>query len=422
MDLQPLFAILAAALGGTAVGIERQWSGHASGPDARFGGVRTFTLLGGLAGLVGWLWNAGYTGPAAVLVGSAAALIVISYAVASRRDIDATTEVAALVVIAAGILCASGRIQLASGIIAVTCLLLLEKSRLHAWVSRLNDDELRAGVRFAVMAAVVLPLLPEGPFGPLGGIKPRELWLLVLFFSGISFVAYIARRAVGARYGYPVTGLLGGLVSSTNVAITFARASHSQPGLASPLASGVLAACTVMFLRVLVVAAVLNRPLAIALLPFLAVPVAVGVVPFLFMDRRHAETDDVDGARNPLQIREAVQMAALFQVVLMASRVARSWWGQPGVLISGAVLGLTDVDALTFTMAQAAAAGVASSTAAQALAIGTLSNTILKLSAVLVLGSAPFRRAILARLLGIAIALAAAIWWMMRVTAKEVPL
>ncbi len=80
------------------------------------------------------------------------------------------------------------------------------------------------------MAVVILPLLPEGPYGPLGGIRPRELWLLVLFFAGLSFAGFIARRSVGPDRGFPVAGLLGGLVSSTNVTLTFARLSRREHG------------------------------------------------------------------------------------------------------------------------------------------------------------------------------------------------
>jgi uncharacterized membrane protein (DUF4010 family) len=191
-----LVGLLIAALGGTAVGLERQWSGHAEGPAARFGGIRTFTMLGAVAGLIGWLWNNGVRAPAGILLAGAVAIVVVGYVAASRRDVDATTEVAALVVLAAGVLAGTGAFRLASGIIAVTCLLLVEKSRLHALVQRMDDTGLRAAARFAVMALVVLPLLPEGPYGPSGGIQPRAVWALVLFFSGLSFLGYVARRIV----------------------------------------------------------------------------------------------------------------------------------------------------------------------------------------------------------------------------------
>src|SRR4029079_9789859 len=185
---------------------------------------------------------------------------------------DATTEVAALVVLAAGVLAGIDRIALAGGLAAATTLLLAEKSRLHAFVARIDGEGFRAGVRFAVLALVVLPLVPEGPFGTWGGgIRPRSLWLLVLVFAGLSFAGYIARTAVSARYGSAITGLIGGLVSSTGVTLTFARASRDPrahpvssagasgdlPDDGVPLAQGVLAACTVLVPRVLAAVAIL---------------------------------------------------------------------------------------------------------------------------------------------------------------------
>ena len=212
-----------AALGGAAVGVEREWSGHASGPAQRFGGIRTFTLLGGLSGTAGWLWANGFPVPAAVILIGAVALVVAGYVAASRRDPDATTEVAALIVLAAGVLSGIGLWTLASGIIVITAILLVEKSRLHSLVARIPDVGLKAGFRFALMAVVILPLLPEGPYGPFGGIRPRELWILVLLFTGISFLAYIIRSFLGSSMGYMVAGLLGGLISSTNVTLSFSR-------------------------------------------------------------------------------------------------------------------------------------------------------------------------------------------------------
>jgi MgtC family len=128
--------ILVAVLGGPAVGVERQRSGHAAGPEARLGGVRAFTLLAGVAGIAGYAVALGHEGLGAVVAAGALAFIVTAYVVASRRDIDATTEVAALVVVAAGIVAGTGQLGLAAGIIAITVLFLAEKTRLHGWVAR----------------------------------------------------------------------------------------------------------------------------------------------------------------------------------------------------------------------------------------------------------------------------------------------
>jgi len=392
MIASDLLGLLIAALGGTAVGLERQWSGHAEGPGARFAGIRTFTMLGAVAGLCGWLWKTGLTAPAAILLAGAVAITAAAYVAASRQDVDATTEIAALVVLTAGVLAGTGAFRLASGIIALETLLLVEKSKLHALVQRIDDVGLRAGVRFAVMALVVLPLLPEGPYGPLGGIRPRELWALVLFFSALSFLGHVARRVVGPGHGYLVTGFLGGLVSSTNVTFTFARLSRSDPAMERALAFGAVGANTVLYPRVLVATAVLNPALVPPLIPYLAMPALVAALTAASGVRRSALVDAPDlPLDNPLQLRAAIQMAVLFQGVLMLVYLAREMWGQSGVLTSAAILGLTDVDALTVSMARGVAKTVSLEAAALAIAIGVLANTALKLGVALFLGSARFR-------------------------------
>jgi uncharacterized membrane protein (DUF4010 family) len=285
-----------------------------------------------------------------------------------------------------------GSIRLASGTIALTTLLLVEKSRLHALVRRIDDVGLRSGVRFGVMALVVLPLLPEGPYGPLGGIRPRELWMLVLFFSGLSFAGYLARRIVGPGHGYLVAGFFGGMVSSTNVTFTFARTSRSHPPLARALAFGAVAANAVLYPRVIAAAAILNRDVVPWLVPYLAAPaIAAALVAGLGAGRSSRDGGDDVALANPLQLTAALQMAALFQVVLMAVYVARQWWGASGVLTSAAVLGLTDVDALTMSMSRDVAVAVSPAVAALAIAVGVLANTAMKLALAVLLGSSGFR-------------------------------
>ena len=385
--------ILVAALGGAAIGVERQRSGHAIGPLARFGGVRTFTLLGGVAGVSGWLTRLNFASLGMVLTAGAVALVVSGYVAASRREIDGTSEAAALVVIGAGLAAGLGWLALASGIIAISVLLLVEKSRLHALVGRVNDEELRAAARFGVMAMVVLPLLPEGPIGPFGGVRPRELWLLVLFFTGLSFAGYLARRLFGAGRGYPLAGMLGGVMSSTNVTFTFARLSRRERTLAEPLATGAIAACTVLFPRVLIAACVLNLTVARLLLPYLVAPFLIGVASLAVRWRRNADTrHEPKGVTNPLQIGPALQMAAMFQIVLFAVSGVSRMFGDSGLRIAGAVLGLTDVDALTISMTASATAGTAPATVAAAIAIGILANCLMKALVAIVLGTPLFRR------------------------------
>ena len=387
-----IVGLLIAALGGAAVGLERQWSGHAEGPRARFAGIRTFTLLGVVGGLSGQLWTSGVTIPAAILFAGGVTIIAVAYVAGSRQDIDGTTEVAALVVLAAGLLAGTGSIRLASGIIAIATLLLVEKTRLHALVKRIDDVGLRSGVRFAVMALVVLPLLPEGPYGPFGGIRPRELWALVLFFSGLSFAGYLARRVVGSDRGYFVTGLLGGLISSTNVTWTFARLSRTNATLARVLAFGAVAANAMLYPRVLVATAILNPAVVSPLVPYLLAPaLAAALVAALGARRSSAVAAAEVTQGNPLQLLGALQMAALFQAVLVAVYVARETWGQSGVFTAAGMLGLTDVDALTLSMTREIAKSVSPEVAATGIAVGVLTNTAMKLGLALVFGSRRFQ-------------------------------
>jgi uncharacterized membrane protein (DUF4010 family) len=384
--------LLIATLGGAAVGVERQWSGHAGGPSARFAGLRTFTMLGAVGGLCGLLWAAGVAAPAAILFGGAVAIVAAGYLAASRVDTDGTTEVAALVVLAAGLLAGLGFVKLASGITALVTLVLVEKTRLHALVERVDEAGLRSGVRFAVMALVVLPLLPEGPYGPLGGVRPRELWALVLFFSGISFAGYVARRLVGPGHGYLVTGLLGGIVSSTNVTFTFARTSRTEVAMDRALAFGAVAANAMLYPRVIVATTILNPSVVLPLLRYLVAPAAVAALVAAFGLRRSpAERESSASLNNPLQLATALPMAVLFQVVLMVVFVAREWWGSSGVITSAAILGLTDVDALTASMARGVARTVSPAVAATAIAVGVLANTAMKLGLALFLGNRTFR-------------------------------
>jgi uncharacterized membrane protein (DUF4010 family) len=412
VDLLTLWNLTIAALAGLAVGIERQWSGHAAGPAARFAGLRTFTMLGLVAGLSGWLWTVGLAGPAAILLAGSSALVVAAYVAASRRDVDGTTEVAAFVVLAAGALAGANFAHLASGIIAVTVVLLVEKKSLHALVVRLDVVELRAATRFAVMAIVILPLLPDGPYGPWGGIRPKLLWALVLFFSGLSFVGYAARRVAGPERGYALAGLLAGMISSTSVTLTFARLSRNQPEIGGALAAGAIGANTVQVPRVLLATSVLSPAAAAALWPVLLPAALVGLLFVIAGFRRNRGGVPANRETNPLQFGAALQMALVFQLVLFAVWAATTWFGEGGLYGSAALFGLVDVDALTVSMAGAVRADAAApAAAATAIGIGVLSNTCVKLGLAAAVGRGPFRLRAAAGLAVMAIVLAAALAW-----------
>ena len=450
LSLTPALDLIVAALVGLAVGSEREWSGHTRGPDARFAGLRTFGMLGALGGFAGWFYHDGSTWAGVALLAAALLFPVVAYAAAMRRpesSADGTTEVAAMLVAAIGFASGLGYRTAASAAAALIVVLLAEKSALHRWLGRLESMEMRAAVQFAVLSLVVLPLIPEGAFGPYDAIRPRALWMVVLLFSALNFAGYVLRRVVGESRGLAMTGLLGGLVSSTAVTLNFSRRSREHPELASPLSLGVIAACTMLLPRIVVVTAVLRPAVSIAVLPILAAPFMLGaalVARALWATRQKPASDaaapETSGTsasatsspsgtnselaepspappsplarfENPLGLASSLQMALAFQAVLIVIAFMQQRIGNSGVLASATLLGLTDMDALTVSMTRLGADVSLTQIAAQAIGIGVLSNTLLKLTIALVIGTPVFRIRVALMLGTMAVASSAGLWF-----------
>jgi uncharacterized membrane protein (DUF4010 family) len=395
-SLDTAIRLAVAALVGLAVGIERQRSGKASGPDAHFAGLRTFLLIGLLGGLSGLFVAYDVPLVGSALIGAGGLLAVGAYVMTARRGtakaLDGTTEAAALMVLALGLLAGTGALRLASGIGAVTVLALAEKQRVHRWVERLDADEMRAALHFAVLALVVLPLLPARIATPVGDLTPRATWMFVLIISALNFAGHVIRRLVGNERGFAVTGALGGVVSSTAVTWSFSRESKDDVALRPSYAVGVIAACTVLFPRVFVVAGMLNPQVALRAAPYLATPFVIGVALSWMFGRATSgrAAEPAEEPRSPLHLAGALRMALAFQVVLLLMQVVRARFGDVGTYSSAALFGFTDVDALTVAMTRSGAA-MGPDIAARAIGVGIASNTLLKLGLVLVVGRGAFR-------------------------------
>jgi len=290
-------------------------------------------------------------------------------------------------------------------------LLLVEKTRLHGLVRRIDDASLRASARFAAMACIILPLLPQGPYGPLDAIRPRELWAVVLFLSGLSFLGWIARRLTGPQRGPVIAGLLGGIISSTSVTLQFARNSRAPGAPDVALAAGAIGACTVMLARVTLVCAVLNPVLAWAVLRHTWLPFALGAAILVAVWRMNGHDATADAVTDsPLQLRAALQMTLMFQAVLLAIAAVRAYFGSRALVATSAFVGMTDLDALTISLARGSSANhTATSPVVVALVAGIVSNTVVKLALALVVGKGRFRVVTVATLAGLALALLASL-------------
>lgn len=401
------FRLLIAALGGLAVGIEREWSVKRSKHALHFAGARTFLLLGLLGALGAHLCGVGLIAAGAALLLGSAALIVCAYVITSMRDDPGgTTEVAAFIVLAGGVLAGMHQLTLASGLFAITTLILAEKGFIHAFVERIQSQDLMAAARFAVLALVIFPLLPQGPLGPSPGLRPQELWTFVLIFSGLSFASFVMLRLVGLHRGYGLMGLLGGMVSSTTATLNFSRESRQHPRLSAPLSLGLIAASAVLPVRVIILTAAFSPSLGAHTALYLAGPLLVALAAIgLTLLLNHHQAVDVPTPRNPLRFGAALQMALLFQGVLYLMQWVTGQFGAHGSLTSAAIVGLTDVDPLIYSMVKlggADATGV--SAAARVLTVGVIANSVFKGGLALVIGRGAFRLFSCATLLGMACA------------------
>src|SRR5262245_35180767 len=243
---------------GVLLGLERERSKPATG----FAGVRTFGLLalaGGTAAFLDWTLSRPWL--ALVVFAAIAALVIVSYAVTAQHgEFGITTELSAVLAFVLGFLCVSGHVLTAAGIAVASGAVLALKESLHRLASRIEPADVEATLKFAIVSVIILPLVPDQNYGPppLDVINPYKIWLMVVLISGLNFASYLLVKIVGAEHGIGLTGLLGGLVSSTAVTLGFSQRSRQEKGQSTALALGILIAWTIMFARVVVLVAAVD--------------------------------------------------------------------------------------------------------------------------------------------------------------------
>jgi uncharacterized membrane protein (DUF4010 family) len=387
----------AAALGlGVLLGLERERK-HLT--DNSFAGVRTFGLIALAGAIAGYLGEgAGQPWLAVAVFAAVAALVVVSYATSAKLgELGITTEVSALVAFLLGYLCLRGQVTLAAGLAVASGAVLALKEWLHRLAGGISPADVEATLKFAIVSLIVLPLVPDRAYGPppFDVVNPHDIWLMVVLISGLNFTSYVLVKVLGPEHGIGATGLLGGLVSSTAVTLGFSQRSRQEPAHATALALGILIAWAVMFARVLVLAAVVTPLLAARLalaITGVAVPSLV-IVLVLRRRQRSAGTASVAARANPFELGQAIRFGLLFGVVTLVARAAQVYFGNPGLYFAGAFAGLTDVDAITLSMANLARADPdMRSVAARAVLIAVLANTLVKGALAVFLGAPELRR------------------------------
>jgi uncharacterized membrane protein (DUF4010 family) len=359
--------------------------------------LRTFSVIGLLGGVAGWLGQE--LGAIVIAAGfvAVAGLAIAMYVTSVRTDerIGATTEFATLVTYGLGALAGHGQVVLALAAAVVVVALLDTKAPLHKLLQRVRHDELRAAIKLLVVSAVLLPILPNEGYGPGGILNPYRLWWFVVLVAGLSLAGHFAVRVAGPERGPIITGLVGGLASSTAVTVSASRLAKETPARAAQQAACVAAAKGVMCLRVIVVAGVVNAGLLPVLIPPLAAAALDGFAAAYLLARRPAEEHDgahEQGRREPAPVPDdfgaALIFAAALAAVMLASHYARQWFGVSGLYATAALAGLVDVDAITVTAANLGNTDAA--VAVGAILVAAAVNTLVKLAIAASLGPRGF--------------------------------
>ncbi|MBL9076632.1 MAG: MgtC/SapB family protein [Planctomycetes bacterium] len=391
-----------ALLLGALVGIEREKRNTRTGHG--HAGLRSFVLLSQIGALGGFL-SQQFASPwilAATLL-AATAMVLAGYFASARshpHSIGLTTELAAVLTCMLGALVVAGHRELAIGIAVAMAAVLAYKQPLHQLVGSLGWEDVLAGLRLLLATFIVLPLLPDEAIDPWGAINPYKLWLLVLLISGLSLVGYIVTRWLGPGRGIAVTAAAGGLASSTAVTLTFVKQSHEPGAPARQLAGGILLAWSVMFGRVVVLATVVAPALfGVLIVPFAAMLLAcAGSAVACLRTRGDATPAGVVAIKNPFSLWSATKFAAMVAIVQLLLKLAQQHLPQSGLYAVAALAGLTDVDAITLSMAQHARDGgeAAQHPAVVAIAIASVTNTLVKAGMVVVLARSIARPVLLA--------------------------
>lgn len=403
MEHMTLFYRFGAALAiGVLIGLQREYA-YGDEDAELFAGVRTFALIG-LLGCTAALVADELASPwgfVGVVVPMGALIAVAHFIGAWRHEgTGLTTEMATLLTFLAGALCYWNYLALAAAIAVVTTVLLSLKPEMHAFAQRITREDVYATLKFAVVTVIVLPVLPNQTYGwaPLDVLNPHEIWLMVVLISGISFLGYVLIKLVGPRQGISLTGLLGGMISSTPVTLSFTQRSREETELSKPFALAITVAWAITYLRVMVEVATLNASLLSKLWPPLLASAAIGLVysAYLYLQQHTQEKGEVPYS-NPFELGTALKFGLLYAVVLLVSKAAQVYVGDAGVYLSSAISGLPDADAVTLSMARLSQGegGLDVTTAARAVVLGVTANTATKGAIVLSGGSSELRRAIL---------------------------
>lgn len=370
-----------AILLGALMGLERERQ------EKRLAGLRTFilvTLFGAICGNMALDGSYPLMVPAGLIAITVQSAMVHFLRLKEEKSLGLTTSASLLVAYGIGALLATGHTVPAVAISLATTVILYFKLQMHDFSRRLRQRDLYAIFQFILVAFIILPILPNRGFGPYRALNPYNIWLMVVIISAINLSGYITLKVAGQRWGGPVLGILGGIVSSTATTLSFSRYTRENPAFSRAAALVVVLASTVVLVRVAFLIGMIHP----SLLAGLALPMAAmflcGLIPaFLIWRKTPRDDGPAPNTKNPVELPQALFFGLLYAAVILAVSAAKDYLGNSGVYIVALISGLTDVDAITLSNARLVQQGVLEASQAHtSILIALVSNLCFKLGLV----------------------------------------
>ncbi len=394
-QMEFLTRLLVACGIGLLIGLEREHDALTKN-ESIFAGIRTFVLLT-MVGFIGAAMNF-ILSPLVFIIALSGAIILISlsyWITAHKGDVGGTSEITAIIAVLLGGMTFLGHIEISLMITVIIMVLLSSKLKFQTVIGKITNEELYSFIRFIVVALLIFPFLPDKTYGPYQVINPHEIGWVIILISGLGFVSYVLIRVFGSGKGILLTGILGGLLSSTMATYVFSKKSKEQPLLSAECATAIFAASSIMVIRVLILIFIFNKNLLPDLyLSFSIVFVAAAGITLYFYkkNRRQPDIEAAIPLGKPLNLSGALLFGVIFTAILFLVAFTNDYFGKQGIYFTSGVAGLTDVDAITISVSKLANDNITLFSAQNAILIATISNTLLKFGIALWTGSKEIRR------------------------------
>jgi len=368
--------LVAIALG-FLVGLERESRGTEISTKLT-AGVRTYTLISLFGFGCAWLFrlNVQFIIPIGIIV--IGSMTLAGYLAKQKSGaIGWTSEIAALLIFVVGVLCLVADIWIPMALGIFTTLLLSEKAHLEQYIEKLDKSEFLAVVKFLIVTVIILPALPDKEYTQYN-LNPYRIWQIVILISSIGFVGYFLMKKFGDKFGLWLSGLMGGLVSSTAVSIAMGNIAKSNQHLARRAFQATILASSVMYLRILIIIYFINSGIANDIWWKMVFLFGFGIILAFLVHAREDNTPStpISSIQNPFEIKPAVIFASLFVILSVVTVIVQQFLGEGGLLGLAAIVGVTDID--PFILSLINNKSLVETVVIPAIIISMMSNTFVK--------------------------------------------